>query len=199
MKNKAVVVAVILLLLVGGWWMSQKKNGGDMQTGNEKTVTKENNSGLSTLKDLLTDGKDQKCTWSFADGEQMMEGTVVVSGQRFRQEVIMNNPENNQKMQIFSISDGEYMYSWNSAAPDQGVKIKITEAETTPKTDTNPSEGKVDWGKEYEYKCEAWTLKEEDLTPPANINFVDLNAQLEQLKGMQEQFKGLIPNEEPEE
>jgi hypothetical protein len=195
MKNKAVVVVVVLLLLlIGGWAVTQ--NGKKKIISDEPGVKKETpaveerkaGGPLSSLKDLLAGGKDQKCTWTFTNEGQTMSGIMLVSGKKFRQEITVNDATTKKETQMFTISDGDNMWTWNSETGGQGFKTKVTESDTTPEANTTPSQGKLDWGAEYEYKCDPWTVNAADLTPPTDIKFVDMEAQLKQLQELQNKF-----------
>lgn len=156
-------------------------------TGSTKTETQ---GAATSLKDLLTGGKDQKCSWTSV--ESSSGGTLLISGNKFKQEVTIIDPETKVENQMFSLSDGEWMYTWSTAMGTQGFKTNIAETQNgvTGAPSTAPASNEVDLNKQYQYKCEPWTVSVADLTPPKEITFTDMASQLQQLKDLQNKYGG---------
>lgn len=177
-----VVVGVILLLLIAGWWMSQNKNGVTNKV-TEKSEQK-TGSGLASLKDLLTLGKDQKCQWESNEEGNKTTGTLWIKGNKFRQ-TIANRIEGQPETQTEVISDGEWFYLWNPNSKEQGMKMKMSEED---KQENNKiANGAIDWGKQFNYNCSPASVSEADVTPPTDVKFMDL-------EDLQNQFKDLMPS-----
>ncbi len=188
MKNKIVIVVVVLLLLAGGWWMSQKKNGGvnnNQNTAkNGDKIEEKTGSGLASLKDLLTLGKDQKCQWESSEEGNKTTGTLWIKGNKFRQ-TITNKIDDRPETKTEVISDGEWFYLWNPESKEQGMKMKMSEED---KQENNKiANGAIDWGKQFNYNCSPASVNETDVTPPTDVKFIDL-------QDLQNQFKDLIPS-----
>ncbi len=185
MKNKAIIVVVILVLLIGGWWMSQNKSVVTKQDENKTEQTEQKtNGGLSTLKDLLNLGKDQKCQWTSDESGTKTTGTLWIKGNKFRQS-ITSTTDGQPVNQAEVISDGEWFYLWNPATKEQGMKMKMNEEDK--KENKEIANGGIDWGKEFNYNCSPASVSEADVTPPTDVKFMDL-------QDLQNQFKDLMPS-----
>lgn len=189
MKNWYLVLGMSALVLGG---CGQTAQLGKTQNEEIKPVVSQEKATVeSTLKDLLAGGKDQKCKWSFTDTNGTMNGTLYISGKKFKQEVTLLDKTTNKDIQMFTVSDGENMYIWNSMTGTTGFKTKITEAQKVADGITGaPQQGKVDWEKQYQYKCEAWNASQTDLTPPAGVTFNDMSEQLQKMQDLQKNLGG---------
>lgn len=178
---------VIGLLVLGGCGTATTTTVNVMPTTAEKVQT---GSAATSLKDLLAGGKDQKCTWTVEENGSNMTGTLYISGKKFKQEVTVIDPETKAENQMFSLSDGESIYTWSSAMGTQGFKTSIAEMQNvaTGAPTSVPAQGKVDLNKQYQYQCEPWTVGEADLAPPTNVTFTDMASQLQQIKELQQKF-----------
>jgi len=155
------------------------------------TTTKTQTGGVATsLKELLTGGKDQKCTWTTDDSSS--SGTLLISGNKFKQEITIIDPETKTENQMFSLSDGESVYTWSTAMGTTGFKTSIaaTQGENTGSPVPTSIQGGVDLNKQYQYLCQPWTVSQSDLTVPTNITFTDMANQLKNLKDLQQKFGG---------
>jgi len=136
------------------------------------TVSQKENK-LTSIKDLLGLGKEQKCVWSGEENGQKSSGTMSIKGTKFRQTAttkIGNEPET--AMEI--ISDGEWTYLWNPKTKEQGMKIKTTEEQ---KADTRDlANGNLDLGKEFNYNCSPASVSDGEFMPPKDIDFLDLES-----------------------
>jgi len=148
-----------------------------------------------TLKDLLTLGKAQKCEWKFNDGETSMEGDILIKGNKFRQTVAIKYSSGEVKeTKMITVSDGDYFYSWDPIKKSDGIKIKLDE-ETKAENDKTG----VDLEKEYNYNCKDWNISEADLTPPSDIKFVDIMAEMQKFGDQLQNMLKDIPSITPEE
>jgi hypothetical protein len=138
-------------------------------------------------------GQAQKCTWQISDETGKTEGTILMSGDKFKQEVTMTAQADSKKTVVYALSDGGYVYMWNNEMGTNGLKMAVDDDNKS--SYDNAEFGKVEWDAENEYECSPATISETDLTPPSEIQFQDLGAQLKQLQDMQESF-GLPQSEE---
>jgi len=138
----------------------------------------------TSIKDLLGLGKEQKCEWSSETEGVKTSGRLWIKGNKFRQSVltkIADKPEVAAEV----LTDGEWTYLWNPTTKEQGMKIKMTEKD---KEENNKlANDSLNLGKEFNYKCTATSVSDEEMTPPKDVTFMDLGA-------LQEQMKGLIPS-----
>lgn len=137
------------------------------------------NTGKS-LKDLINSGIAQKCTWKYSENNEDIEGTMLISGKKFRQEVNFKTadvPSVSSKNYI--ISDGEFVYMWNSQmTKGDGLKIRITDPE---KKETEQSDN-FNWERKFDYQCKPSVISNDDLSPPKDIVFEDIQTRIKELQ-----------------
>lgn len=86
------------------------------------------------------------------------------------------------------ISDGTWMYSWNDVSKDQAVKFKIDEMQNPEFKNQADNSGANNYEDQMDYKCYPWSPSSASFVPPADINFKDFSAMMNQL---QQQTQGL--------
>lgn len=132
-----------------------------------------------SIGELLVGNEAFKCSWRIetmesiesADIENVdeefmggiAEGTIYVSGEKFRQEIKIK--ENTRENTISIMSDGDWVYQWSSIT-GQGTKMNFNRAEEL---------GVVDFSKEYGWNCERWADDKSIWELPEGVNFVDLS------------------------
>jgi len=148
----------------------------------KQEVKKENK--LTSIKELLGLGKEQKCVWQGEEEGVVSGGTMSIKGTKFRQTAtnkIGDKPETSMEI----ISDGEWTYLWNPKTKEQGMKIKVTDEQ---RADTQKlADGNLDLGKQFSYNCSPASVSDSEFVPPTDIKFLDLEE-------LQNQFKDLIPS-----
>ncbi len=158
-----------------------------------------------SLKDLLKNGKDQKCTWTASSEEGQVNGTVYISGNKFKQEMTVNNSTTATEDKMYSLSDGEYLYTWGSLMPGKGYKVLMKQENTEPETENvddkaaeTENEQTKDLNTEYDYNCESWSANTDEWTLPDGVSFQDLQEIMNQMQKIQKQPGGAldIPTEE---
>ncbi|MDZ7611795.1 MAG: hypothetical protein U5L10_03445 [Candidatus Moranbacteria bacterium] len=160
---------------------SQQSNG--QQSQEQEGIA---GSFSGSIVDLMKRGNALKCEWSMDNPEQKGDGVVYVSGENYRQELNLTEP---QSMKAFAISDDDFIYSWTSQA-DTGVKMKVQEAQRTQSPEqqseqSNSMKG-VDADKNFDFNCSRWDADESMFNPPEDIEFMDFSQQMNQ---MQEQMQ----------
>lgn len=123
-------------------------------------------STMGSIKSLM--GKNVTCTITYPDGSG--SGTVYVAGEKMRGDFVMT--AGGKETDGHMISDGEYMYSWSSAA-SQGTKIKINA--TAAQGDSQKSND-VDLDREVEMDCDNWSVDESKFELPTGIDFMEISA-----------------------
>lgn len=174
-KYIAILTVCVLVLSACGEKVNENFK---LQTSNKEGNVK------TSIKDLLGLGKEQKCTWSGDSEGNISSGTMEIKGTKFRQTVLSKvGSEPETQMEI--ISDGVWTYLWNPKTKEQGMKIKVTEEQ---KEDTQKlANGTLDLGKEFNYNCSPASVPDSKFVPPADVEFMDLEA-------LQNEFKKLIPS-----
>jgi len=194
MKKKTIVLAsaVVLLVLVVGIFLSLKKNKTQQPapkgTSEEQSVTSTETATVKqSIKDLIAAGISQKCSLEYTDGEMKTSSETWIKGGKFMQIMAVSAPESGKRV-VNTISDGNYLYSWEDGA-STGHKIKIEEKSNTEEVNQETVDVQMD--DLFDYKCAPALIDDSQFTLPATVEFKDLN---EELKKLQEQFQQL-PNQ----
>lgn len=193
MKQLPIILGVIVLFALGGggyyfYQQQQSGNSTGLMGGQNKESLKQE-SAAKTLKDLLTLGIPQQCTFSYSDDQSgSVSGTSYVSGEKVRTDFKGTQPDG-EAYDGGMIIDGEYMYTWNSSM-DQGVKMAMTGTtqEAIDEAAANPDTTKESYNPaaDAEYSCNGWNGDPSMFTPPTNIEFIDFSEQMK----MFEEFQG---------
>ena len=129
-----------------------------------------------SLKELLAKNIAQKCNWQLSGEDGTGQGEIIISGNKFRQNLKVEGPEG--ETEFFSISDGEWYYTWSTNAVTDNMAFKMKIDENQKQTDTSNSpvaiSNNLDWDQEYNYNCQPTTINESDFSLPKGINFVDI-------------------------
>lgn len=130
---------------------------------------------MTSLSDLVKKGNNQICTYAMADGKAV--SSVMVSGNKFYQETVMKDKE--VENIIYSLSDGEWIYTWNSMQKNSGIKMNIKQLEEDAKkvapTGTTQTENKVDLNEQQEVDCQKWNVDESKFVIPKEVVFEDFS------------------------
>jgi len=191
MKNLPLIIGAIVILALGVGGYMYMQNGSASGSTDEKKMMGTGNgpsSGMMSIKDLLTQGGNQMCTFSSSGENGMSEGTTYVSGQNIRTD-FSGTSADGQTYEGHSIMDGTYMYTWTSPqepgfkiAMDQDYETMMEEAEEYQAEETTTN-NQVDINEKLDYKCSAWNGDSAMFVPPADVEFTDFS---EQIKMMQE-------------
>ena len=184
---KKIILPLLVVIIVGIAYSTSKQNF-DQATTTEEAVMdvgkqeQRDGSFSGTIKDLMGIGKTQKCTWTAPDQGTT---TVYVDGEKTRGEVEMIALEGQPAQQMITISDSDWAYSWNPATK-KGMKVKVDEVSEEGSEGETQVEKDNDYQKmvnqEYEFKCESWKADPSMFIPPTDVEFVDMNAMLEQIQ-----------------
>jgi len=140
-----------------------------------------------SLKDLLSLGTAQKCTYRFTTGDTDAQGELLVNGKKFRQTTKIVG--GNGTMTVSAYSDGNYMYTWNDQTKNSGIKMKLDADSANPST---PETGKaagtsVNLDEKYDYNCQPVVTSDADFALPTDVEFMDLG----DLSKFQEDLKSI--------
>jgi len=192
-KFTPIVTLIITSLFLSACNLSIPSKTQNAAPEEEKTVSQAGEETFSgSVLDLLSQNKNATCTWSYTDPEdqQTNTGTVYISGKKFRQEISMDTAEE-EKINISTISDGDFVYMWNSSQPGQGIKMKLdleqTDGEEDTKIDTPTDvQSSVELEKKFDYHCSAWVVDNSKFNLPEGVQFMDLAETMNQLPTISE-------------
>lgn len=164
MKNKTlwfVVGAVVVLVVIVVVVMGMNKAGAPGQSGNTS-------GGPMSMKDLLTSGASQKCTFTNSDAQSNSSGIVYITQGHMRGD--FTSVASGKTTQSHMITDGQTSYVWTDQMA-QGFKMSFTSTSTSSggSNSVNPDE-------KVNYACNPWSVDQGEFTLPANITFSDMGA-----------------------
>lgn len=165
------IVLVLLVLLAGGgayFMMHKSSQSATSQTApaaNPTQATAATTQG--TLKNLLTAGKPQTCTF---DNNKGSTGTVYVATGRMAGDFTTTTQGNTVTAHM--IVDSGYSYVWTGMTKI-GFKISLAEAQ---KAEANASTNQsVGLNETVSYSCKDWTVDASKFTLPTDVTFSTFN------------------------
>jgi len=164
MSKTLTLLLAIGVIIVGGYWMFNRQKSGENQN-TDTSVKGEMNNKKMAFSELFKQGGAYKCEVSQYVENVKTKGTTYINNGMLRGEY-STKVEGADIESITIIRDG-YTYSWTSALPNTGFKIKNEISESTSDT-FGYAEQIVD------YNCEAWTVDQSKFTIPANIAFQEI-------------------------
>lgn len=175
-KIAGIVIAAIILLGLGGFLFLGKNGTSKNQVAQitpTPTVT-ENATAQNSLLDLLTGGKTQSCTFSYAgtDGAKTA-GTIYISGTKMRGD-ISTTTTSNKESKITMIRDGDTTYVWGSDLPT-GIKMTVSADDLKTNTQANQY---LNTTQKTNYKCSPWSVDSSMFSVPTNIKFTDISSMM---------------------
>lgn len=114
--KKAVFALAVLIPFVAGCSSTTSDSQPPVQ---QETKHGADESFSGSLDSLMEKGFPMKCTWSYEDSQGSAEGTVWVSGGKYRTDVSISSGD------MYAMRDGTYMYTWGDMMP-KASKIKLS-------------------------------------------------------------------------
>lgn len=188
MSNKARFSLVILsAILLSACTAPKAPSGVENTQATEEKTTDTAQSQSSSIRDLLASGKSQKCTVSLSETNEKgiktdTQGTVYISGKNMAEDIAVTStdkamPNVNMRM----ISDGTYMYTWNTESKAQGMKIKMTEPTEDSADKTKPTNTGVNLDEKVNMKCSVWAVDNSKFIVPTDVKFADLSEMMKNI------------------
>jgi hypothetical protein len=132
-------------------------------------------SGVGTLTELKTQGKDLECQIVMEQsGKKQIEGTYFTSKGNVRGDFVVPAEEFGGSITSSMIVGGNAMYVWSKIGEDTfGFKSDVT-SEASAAVDTKEP---VPLDAQVKYTCSEWTQVDGSVfVPPVDVQFQDLNA-----------------------
>lgn len=175
-KKIAIVVGVLVLLLVVVgliFFLKKPSMTNTSPNSNQAAQTNDNQqtSGMTSLKDLMTKGISETCTYSNDKGN----GTVYVNSGKVRGD--FNVEVSGQTQKSHMIIDGNTSYIWLDGQ-SSGYKmtfdpnqVQATDASVT----STPQEG-VSANEVMNYNCKPWVVDKTLFNLPSDVDFIEFMA-----------------------
>ena len=185
MKKIFIVALAVVVLLGAGYGISlylKNKNTSPVNLLQSDKTDQENKFNAKTsIKNLLTRGKALKCTFEKdADDESeggQMKGVTYIANGKVRNDIKITTGVNGETMEMHSIVNDGWVYSWPIGEGNRGMKIKAVENEDN--NQDYPSE-MANIQNEFAYQCSRWSLVDnKKFVPPADVDFQDYSNMME--------------------
>jgi hypothetical protein len=165
--NKKVILigVLVLMLLVSGYFFMKK--GPTKVTTQE---TKEVQTGPTSLKDLISKGIAQTCTYS----NEVGGGKIYVSGGKVRGDFETKVEDKVTKSHM--IVDGSTSYIWSDGSLT-GIKMTFDASETASKDAETSPVGGFDASSDMNYKCGVWVVDSSMFAVPTTIKFTSFGSE----------------------
>ncbi len=182
MNKKLIILIAAIVIIAGGaaayFLLGDKKDDKTAANGQNQSSNATNDEAMSftdsTIGKLLGAGVARKCTYS----DQSSSGTIyLTNNNRMRVDYTSTDPDEGNGGMIMT-SNRQYIWDADSK---EGITLAYDPAAAEGNTsDESDSDQGVDMDQEYNFSCSVWIVSESMLTPPADINFVDMEAMMQQ-------------------
>ncbi len=138
------------------------------------------------LEELFARGLSMECTFLYDDGTNSTDGVVYITGENMRGD-FTTTIEDGTTTDHHMIRKGNTSYMWGSEI-DGGIMMTIPDLETVDDEFVQSQQEDV-FPVQYEnveYNCKPWIPNDALLTPPADVEFTDFSAQMEQMQELQD-------------
>lgn len=161
---KKVLIAVAVILLLGvGYFLWNKSKTASTTPGTQLTTSQE--SKPSSLKDLITAGVAQTCTFE----KEGSKGTVYVTTGKMRGD--FETTVDSKVTKNHMIVEGNTSYIWMDGEKN-GFKMSFdTSASGDSNKTTTSTSGTIDPTSNLDYKCGAWMVDSTMFSLPVGVTF----------------------------
>jgi hypothetical protein len=199
---KPIIGGLVFVLLAGGVWYVSTSGStkpattdGDTSRATEaevETATEEADlAGVGSFGTLFARGQALQCDFTAEDEAGRTTGTFYTDGERFSTNA--RHTYEGVTTETQAIYDTDFMYVWGEG-PDGEMAVKL------PTPDVNEMEGEVgddsasrefiDLDEQVSYDCQPWRVDQSLFVPPADREFEDLAAMMQEaMQGMPEGFE----------
>ncbi len=191
--NTKVIIGIIfgIIAVVLGFWLMSEQGTGTAMSPEGESREQESTSVGQTFAQLMGMGQSLKCTYEYNDGTNVSSGTMYMTdeGERLRGEFSFTQ-SGAGPMQMNMVRVDGYNYMWGSAMP-QGMKTKVTEENRAQLFDN--SDANTAAINDTEYKCESWNVDASMFAVPTNVQFSDMSAMMDAMKGTMNDAMQAVP------
>ena len=166
--NKKIILATAAIVLLAVSCGKKTPHPASNQPAQESNQPAASQSQNTSLKDLLSLGKAQKCEVSYkmGDGSQS-QGTLYIASNKVRGD--FSSEVQGKTYTSHMINDGSYIYTWVDGM--NGYKFDAKYSQSTNSEDKNSQYKSVDPNAKYDYSCSGWNEDSSLFMPPSNITF----------------------------
>lgn len=147
----------------------------------EETEMMEDDAPKMSLKDALSFSGSMKCTVQGDQGGMSVDGTYWIKDGKHATDFQIDNER------LYTIFDGEYIYSWGHSQLNEGQKFKMEDIESLAESagvDLESPEEQAEGYDGLEPDCVTESIPDSKFNPPSSVTFNDLGEQLAQMEDM---------------
>jgi hypothetical protein len=173
MNNKIIGIVVAVVVIAGGAFLLTRHKGGNTEVAGNSTsagAKTEATAQSTSLKSLLVAGSSRKCTFSNADQGVSSQGTVYVSGGKFRGD--FSAMVSGKTEMSHMISDNQISYVWVDGM-SSGYKMKF-DANAQANAQSNAQAHAMDPNKNMNFNCGSWSADSSMFSLPSGVQFTDM-------------------------
>ena len=170
-RNIGIAIAVVVLLGLGGFLFLKKSPATPTDDSKMTQTTGGSTTSEKSLKELVTSGASQQCTFNNPDSKESM-GTVYVSGGKVRGDFTVS--VQGKDMTTHMIGDGTNSYIWTDGQTT-GIKMAFDPATEVQNSNTPTQSNGVDVNAKMNYNCESWTADQSKFEVPTTVTFTGIN------------------------
>jgi len=184
--NTNLLIGLFVTVLVGGgvyvgYTRMQATQDATVNVNGGLEASQNRNSGpiSGTFASLLGLGQNLRCEFAYNDGENVSSGTVYLAqgGARISASFSVDDSELGE-METYLVRDGGYNYMWGSIM-EQGIKTSVEPGEEFKLFSEEDGDDVID--ENTTYNCVPWSVDQRVFTVPNNIEFIDIEAQMESM------------------
>ncbi len=193
MNTKIVVLIGVAVVVLGGGYMlmqSSDTSGGDVANNTAQESLSEQNSGSGSFRSLMQRGENITCTFSSTAEGSVSNGTFYYGDGMYRVEAETETDGVTFVSNMIGLADKSYIWG-GTPAGEMAVVIAndTTEMDESVHDFADTQQGSaVDLEAGVEYECDAWRPVPSMFVPPSDIEFLDMQAMMQNMPGMPEGF-----------
>lgn len=165
-----IVIIIVVVALIGGliYYLGQSRVGSDdgAMMADDQTA---GGAEQGTLLSLLASGQPQNCNFSVGSGTAAAVGTAYINGGKMRTDVAVK--QGDVDINSHAVIMDNFVYTWTDGMPT-GYKIAVA----TDSEKAANSGAPFDVNQKIDYKCKPAASDESKFDLPANIQFMDFQA-----------------------
>ena len=178
MKRIIIVVTAVLVVAAGAgatYFLLNRDSGDQASLGSSEISTSGSDSEEVSINDLLTRNASLECTYDVVDGESTNTGIAYFSGAKDMYGEFTNKTEDKSST-AYVIRRGDTQYVWQKDA-NEGYKADVSAYD---KDKQQQMSQQLDPDQKYKFSCKDWKKDTSKFEVPADIQFTDISAQLNQ-------------------
>lgn len=181
-KKLFISLFIVILLALGGFSLLQsKKNALPSDATSEKvdeSMMEETRSSEKSLKDLLTLGTPQECTYKSSGEGFESTGTAYIGNGMMRGD--FSTKTENQDVTSYTIVKDDTVYVWTEGQA-QGFMMTYDPNFKADEYEGEANLNAPDFDQKFSYDCNSWNLDTTKFDVPSEINFASMDKMMEEV------------------